>query len=234
MPFPLAHPAAMFPLRRWCPRWFSFPALVLGSLSPDAGYVLSRYQLDQYSHQWLGIIGFSLPVSLVALWLLYRFRVAMTQCLPARYRPVFSPLCQRPPGAPLTMILSVIVGAASHLLWDSFTHGDGWLVEHLAVLQYPVAMVGHRTVRVCHLLWYASTLGGVLWLGMVFQRWREDVAIAPKVTSSAVKFRNAVLASLVILALAAWHHLGHGLGASLLVASGSFFVIIGFVMWVGK
>ncbi|MFX7840593.1 DUF4184 family protein, partial [Acinetobacter baumannii] len=29
MPWTFAHPAAMLPLRRLCPRWLSWPALVL-------------------------------------------------------------------------------------------------------------------------------------------------------------------------------------------------------------
>ena len=151
MPFPLAHPAAILSLRRYCPQWLSFPALVIGSLSPDAGCLFRRFQLDELSHRWTGIIGFSLPTSLAALWLLYRFRAPILQCLPAAYGRLFSPACQRPPAALLTLVFSVIIGAASHLLLDSFTHKDGWLVEHAAILQYPVTMVGYRSVRVCHL-----------------------------------------------------------------------------------
>jgi hypothetical protein len=38
MPFPLAHPVAVLPFRRYCPRFFSLPALVAGSLVPDYGH----------------------------------------------------------------------------------------------------------------------------------------------------------------------------------------------------
>ena len=36
MPFTLAHPAAVLPLRRWL--WF--PGLVAGAVAPDVGYYL--------------------------------------------------------------------------------------------------------------------------------------------------------------------------------------------------
>ena len=44
MPFPLAHPAAVLPFRRYCSRWLNFPALVIGSLVPDLGYLFPPIQ----------------------------------------------------------------------------------------------------------------------------------------------------------------------------------------------
>jgi hypothetical protein len=49
MPYPLAHPAAVLPLRRLCPRRLSFPALVVGSLCPDVGYPLG---VSRFSHSF--------------------------------------------------------------------------------------------------------------------------------------------------------------------------------------
>ena len=31
--------------------------------------------------------------------------------------------------------LSILVGAWTHLVWDSFTNNKGWFVEHMRVLQ---------------------------------------------------------------------------------------------------
>jgi len=59
MPFPVAHPAAVLPLRRYCPRYLSFPALVVGSLSPDLGYLFGHLHADWFSHRfWAGSFGF--------------------------------------------------------------------------------------------------------------------------------------------------------------------------------
>src|SRR6266404_5342332 len=62
MAFPLAHPAAVLPLRRYCPRGFNFAALVVGSLSPDAGYLFGQRNVDEFSHRVVGSFGFCLPV----------------------------------------------------------------------------------------------------------------------------------------------------------------------------
>jgi hypothetical protein len=59
MPFPVAHLAAVLPLRRYCPRYLSFPALVVGSLSPDLGYLFGHLHTDWFSHRfWAGSFGF--------------------------------------------------------------------------------------------------------------------------------------------------------------------------------
>ena len=96
MPFPLAHPAAVLPLRRFCPRYLSFPALVAGSLSPDFGYVFGSLHVDEFSHRlWAGSFGFCLPVGLLSVWVFYLVRAPLVGVLPGRYRQLFGPLCQR-------------------------------------------------------------------------------------------------------------------------------------------
>jgi Domain of unknown function (DUF4184) len=45
MPWTLAHPAAVLPLRPLCPHRLSFGALVVGSVSPDIGYYVSCFDL---------------------------------------------------------------------------------------------------------------------------------------------------------------------------------------------
>src|ERR1039458_366285 len=178
MAFPLAHPAAVLPLRRYCPRWLSFPALVIGSLSPDAGYCLGNLGgLDwgTFSHGMLGSVAFCLPVGVVLLALFYGLRAPVIRMLPAPYQQAFLPLCWRPPGSPSAVVISrlsggqalfyglrapvirmlpapyqqaflplcwrplgspwavvisLLIGVWTHLLWDSFTHNDGWCVAH--------------------------------------------------------------------------------------------------------
>jgi hypothetical protein len=86
MPFPVAHPAAVLPLRRYCPRYLSFPALVVGSLSPDFGYVFGHLQVDRFSHRfWAGSFGFCLPAGLLIVWVFYLVRAPLLAILPGRY-----------------------------------------------------------------------------------------------------------------------------------------------------
>ena len=138
MPFTLAHPAAVLPLRRYCPRFLNFPALIAGSLVPDLGYGLAPWNLVDFSHSFAGSFGFSLPVGLALLWLFCRLCRPAVGLLPERHRRTFLPLCDQPRGPVWIMAASVLIGAWTHLLWDSFTHPHGWAVERVSMLQAAV------------------------------------------------------------------------------------------------
>src|SRR2546421_12609530 len=122
MPFPLAPPAAVLPCKRFCPRYLSFPALLAGSVSPDASYFFGRLDLGPFAHHPLKGFLFGVPAGLFILAAFYFLRSPVTKMLPHCYREVFQPLVSRPVGAPLAISLSLIIGVATHILWDSFTH----------------------------------------------------------------------------------------------------------------
>ena len=46
MPWTLSHPAIVLPLRRFSPRPFDFAALVIGSMTPDIGFYIDRFDLS--------------------------------------------------------------------------------------------------------------------------------------------------------------------------------------------
>src|SRR5438876_728351 len=97
MPFPIAHPAAVLPLRRYCTRWLSFPALVIGSVVPDVGYLLGEDWIN-FSHQLSGSVPFDLPLGILILAVFYRFRTVVAGMLSAPYQRLLLPLCRRPKG----------------------------------------------------------------------------------------------------------------------------------------
>lgn len=179
MPFPLAHPAAVLPLRRYCPRWFNFPALVIGSLVPDLGYCfghIGEYHVARFSHRWLaGSFGFCLPLGLLIVFLFYWFRRFVVQRLPTRERQIFEPLCLRPAGSPFVIAISVLVGAWTHIFLDSITHENGSLVKRLAILQAGLT-VGNFRLQVYDLLYSFCTFAGVVWLAWVYLNWLEQAA----------------------------------------------------------
>ena len=174
MPFPPAHPAAVLPLRRYCPRFLSFPALVIGSLSPDLGYAFGDWRVSWLSHRfWAGSLEFCLPAGLVLVLVFYLVRLPAVRILPVPYRQLFLPLCQRPASSPCAVIVSLLIGAWTHIFLDSITHPDGWLVGHLAILRGSVPWVGARRLGVYQLLYAAWTFGGVAWLGFSWLSWLE-------------------------------------------------------------
>ena len=198
MPFPLAHPVAVLPLRRYCPRLFDFPALVVGSISPDVGYAFGHLHIENFSHRFVGSLGFCLPVGALMLTLFFLLRVPVVTRLPERYRRLFMPLCLRPPGPPLVIIFSLLVGTWTHLLWDSLTHKSGWFVRHLPVLQIPLASMGTHSLRVFGLLWYICSFVGVVWLWLEFEKWKQASEGAATLKMGRAKLNAVVVGTLAV------------------------------------
>src|ERR1051326_3658055 len=132
MAFPLAHPAAVLPFRRRSLKWLNFPALVIGTLVPDLGYLFPGG--SDLSHEFLGSLIFGVPVGCLILAAFYAIRMHLVARMPAALKRSLVPVCQRPPGPVLIILLSLVIGLWTHVLWDSVTHPDGWLVEHVAFL----------------------------------------------------------------------------------------------------
>src|SRR5262249_43651981 len=111
MPFPLAHPAAVLPLRRFCPRFLSFPVLFMGSLSPDAGYLLAR-GVEEISHRLIGGLGLGLVLGLVMFYGFYWVLPLVMARFPASFRKMLRPLWIRPSGSFGIVALSVLIGVS--------------------------------------------------------------------------------------------------------------------------
>ncbi|MFG1706414.1 DUF4184 family protein [Nonomuraea sp. M3C6] len=176
MPFTPSHMAAMVPLmasprvRRYLDPW----ALALGAMVPDLPIFLPF--LPDYGnwHSWLGVVTIDLAAVLVLLPLFHGvFRDPLISLLPpslAGRAALLTPSRLRF----VPMVLGAVVGAASHVLWDSFTHSTAPM-EWGAWLSVSVFGV----IRLFRLLQYVSSVIGlaiVLWWG-----WRglSRMAAAP-------------------------------------------------------
>src|SRR5215467_5550478 len=109
MPFTLAHPAAVLPFKRFCPRYLTFPALIAGSISPDASYFFDRLDLGPYAHHPIKGFLFGIPANLIILVAFYLLRSPALKMLPCRYREIFQPLLSHPINTPLAILLSLIL-----------------------------------------------------------------------------------------------------------------------------
>jgi hypothetical protein len=180
MPFPLAHPAAVLPLRRFSPRYLNFPALVVGSLTPDLGYAFGNPNIEDFSHQLLaGSFGFCLPLGLVLMLGFYLIRLPVVCLLPARYSQVFIPLCRRPVGSLWIIGPSLLLGAWTHQLLDAFTHPQFWLVQYIPGLIMPVLSFGPHRMLLCEFLYAGCTFAGVAWLATVYLCWWNQASGSP-------------------------------------------------------
>lgn len=68
--------------------------------------------------------------------------------------------------------VSMLVGIASHLVWDSFTHPSDWAVRHWNFLNLPVITTPFGIVQVYKILQHGSTVVGVAAVAFfIWRRW---------------------------------------------------------------
>ena len=149
MPFTTSHPAIILPLKQLWPRWFSLTGLMAGAMSPDLIYFLmatTRYHW--VSHSWLGLVFFCLPTGIIFAFAFHRwFKYHAIANLPAPLDRRFSGLAVSEfhvTGGRGWMVLvsSVLIGALSHLFWDSGTHAAGLTVRMIPFLNTRFTMFG--------------------------------------------------------------------------------------------
>ena len=205
MPFPLAHPAAVLPFRRF--KGLNFSALVIGTLVPDIGYLFAAG--SRLSHDALGGILFGLPVGLLILTAFYAFRASLVVRMPEGVRRSLLPHCRRAAGPVWIAVLSLVIGIWTHVVWDSATHTDGWLVEHIPVLSLPVFHFDGRTARVCAVLWYGSSFVAVGWLFMAFEKWRQNAITTLGGNAGTGKriVQDATVVAILVIPISLAHHL---------------------------
>ncbi len=135
MPFTFSHPAAVLPLTFIDKYRFSVTALTIGSITPDFEYFANFEQHSIYSHTWLGIFWFDLPVSII-LFYVYTALVKdeLIDHLPGflKRRFVRFKIAKRRTYSAqkyLIIFTSLLIGITSHLFWDKLTHRSAGLVE---------------------------------------------------------------------------------------------------------
>src|SRR5689334_1942661 len=157
MPFPLAHPVAVLPLRRWCPRHLSLVALFVGSVTPDMGYAYRQLDLNKFSHSLTGSLLFCLPIGLLGTWVVFALRQSLAASLPAPHRQALEPLCAGPVPAWWRLALSVLIGAWTHIVFDAITHESAGQVFEAEPFQEVTELM--RRKEFYQLLWVlVSTL----------------------------------------------------------------------------
>jgi len=166
MPFTLAHPAAVFPLAQ---KPLQFSALVAGSVAPDLPYFMALTTsagLGRFSHSATGSVFFCVPAGMLLLWLYHRVvKRPLMRLVPATHRQLF-PAAVRfafgPASNAVWIVLSILIGAWTHLIWDAFTHPHGWAVERWPLLAQRLFTVDGFPITVFKLLQYGSSVVGLL------------------------------------------------------------------------
>ena len=221
MPFTLAHPAAIIPVRKLAGRWGVLSALVIGSMAPDFVYFLPIGVTGGFSHSLRGTVAFCLPAGLVVYAVFHALlREPLTALLPEA---ISNRIDAAPDWIPRTLAacvalaLSLIAGALTHIGWDAFTHGNTVVVRNLDVLRYPLELTRGVRIPVYKLLQHLSTIGGLAVLALCVRRWifetPENLSRSHQLRG---RYRNAVLCSFATAAMGGiYAGVLHGNGVSL-------------------
>jgi uncharacterized protein DUF4184 len=167
MPFTVSHLAAVAPIAR---RPLSVPALVCGAMAPDLPYYLNLLALPvsaTLTHSLLGILVADVPLALAMLAVYYGLLARpLTALVPARHRHLvpaagMARQGERPVKVKVkllaTVVVSAVIGALTHIVWDAFTHPSGTMVQAIDALRAPA----FGRLRVYQLLQHASSLIGM-------------------------------------------------------------------------
>ncbi len=139
MPFTISHAAAAWPFEK---SRLEMSAIVIGSFSPDFAYFFFFGPYGRFAHTLIGAFVLDLPLSLVVYCLFHAFiKQPFTMLLPrgvrARIRPESMGFSFWPPSRIALIVVSILIGIGTHILWDSFTHPFYWPYRHLSFLSDP-------------------------------------------------------------------------------------------------
>jgi hypothetical protein len=175
MPFTFSHPAAVLPVHSRFKNWIPLSSLVIGSLIPDAAYYSPVPEhFRNHSHTLLGTFSTSLPWGICVWLIFYWLAPAAVFLLPSPHREAIGPklktrLATVTQG--VGVAVGVLIGAWSHVLWDSFTHVRGWFVTHVPMLQRSLFGIGPPAYKDLQVF---SSVFGLCVLLYAYNKWLKD------------------------------------------------------------
>ena len=242
MPFTLAHPAILLPLAPAARRFgVPFAALAAGSVAPDVPLFVPAIGGYGLTHTPMGIVTVDLAVGM-ALWLgwVLLLQAPLVDAMPDRVRRRLpAPSWRADLGGRQVALAAgaVVVGAASHVGWDEFTHAGRWGSEHIAWLA-----ARHGPFLGTSWAQYASGIGGLLALAIVaVVVWRRCEArphprrrrFAPAVVLAPILAAGAVALTVVVSGLMGGYGL-HAIAylvATRSIAAGVVVAVLSAVAW---
>lgn len=211
MPFTPSHVAAALPFVRTP---LLTAGVVVGTMAPDIPYYVPVPVPRELSHSALGAVTVDPLMALIVVaawwWLLREPVIDLLPRFVGERIPPLSSTGWRPAGwgwgrTVLVLLISVLLGIATHLIWDSFTH-PGWVADHVAVLR---VQLGPLLVE--KWLQHASTVAGLLaigvWATRRLRRTPRDPARPTRLTPTQRRAGEVVFgAAGVVAGLVAWIH----------------------------
>jgi hypothetical protein len=102
------------------------------------------------------------------------------------------------------VVLSLVLGALTHVIWDSLTHAKGWAVASVPILRTPISLGSGPQVPLFHVLQHASTAVGIVVLCLAYLKWLRGTAPKPDAQDrNDDRWRSRLLGALALASLVA-------------------------------
>ncbi len=179
MPFTFCHPAIILPLHYLPRKWFSLTGLIIGSMTPDFEYFIRMKVQSNYSHTIAGIFWFDLPLALLLAFIFHNIvRNDLFSNSPQfikRRILIFNDFNWNTyfKNNVIVVIISILIGIASHLFWDSFTHEHGYFTNYFSELKETITLF-NQEISVYKLAQHFSTILGFIIIIIAFFKFPEN------------------------------------------------------------
>lgn len=183
MPFTISHAVLAVPLAKLTQNRIPIAAIAIGCMTPDLARLFTRHEVI-ISHQWNGMIvpNLILGMFFCLLWYLL-YRPALFAWLnindPLNLKNLNS-CC----GFILVSLLGILIGCATHLIWDGLTHLDYRTFAFHQTLAQPIA-VWNYSFELHEILQIACSVMAmpfIFWMMLHYYRHHYDPVFKQKKT----------------------------------------------------
>jgi len=163
--------------------------LIIGSMTPDFEYFLRMKIQSNYSHTISGLFWFNLPLGILLAFIFHNIvRDSLFDNLPNILKSRLLKFKHFDWNGYfkknwLVVVISILIGADSHILWDSFTHEKGYFVRTIPAMTSTINILD-REIPTFKVLQHSSTLLGGLVIAIALLKLtsddRESVGLSAK------------------------------------------------------
>ncbi|WP_367756734.1 DUF4184 family protein [Flavobacterium sp. WC2430] len=198
MPFTLSHPAIILPFLK--NKKLSATALIVGSMSPDFEYFFRMRMQSEISHTLLGIFLIDFPLGFIVMFTFHEiikrpfientpvfFQKRMQELKESNWVNYFK-------NNIFTVLICFFLGAVSHILWDSMTHWDGFMVQNFSF--FNIEIYGIPVYKIAQ---HVSSIIGLIWIAYYIYNLPEENKDIKRINLS--YWSIAVLFAMVLIAM---------------------------------
>lgn len=167
MPFTFSHPAAVIPFNEKAHKYFDMTALILGSMAPDFEYFINFQPKGTLGHTFLGFILYNLPICFLLAVIFHKIvKKPLIKAMPSPIDKWFNYIANKTwtlnsVAKFIIFIYSALFGMVTHIIWDSFTHENGYFVKLIPSLSKSID-IHSLNMPIYKFLQHGSTLVGAI------------------------------------------------------------------------